>query len=574
MGLKEKLNDVLNKNTGMLEERQADSGYLQDALGSQEALERQAGAGSLQNGAGHQEVLQGKSAEAGNDGSENGFMEKLQAVLDHRVKRTENGAAGYETTGRALVDLNFAVASLRNASEKEIIDRFIPAFYEDRVLAMKWLFFLRDARGGLGERRSFRILIRYLAVGMPEMIRRLVELMAEYGRFDDMLCLLDTPVEDKVIAVLQEQLEADLENMGQGRGISLCAKWMPGGNTSSEEARVSAARLRCGMGLTAREYRKMLASLRAYLKVTESYMSDGRWNEIDYASVPSRANVLYRNAFLGHDESRRKQYLEQVMNHEAVIHAGVLMPHDIVARYVTRNGWNIQIGAEDATLEALWRNLPDAVAEARDVLCVVDGSGSMLCPVGKGNITALHVSNALGIYFAERMRGAYHNKFITFSNRPEYVYLSRCRTLREKLELALSHNDCTNTNLEATFELVLQTAMQNHLKQADLPQTILVISDMEFDRAVWGNDTDTLFDTIRKRFARFGYRLPRLVFWNVNSRTNVIPVRENELGVGLVSGFSVNVCQMVLSNELDPYACLKKTLEGERYRKVEERLCS
>ena len=564
MGLAEKLRTVRNDGTRQADGR--DFAEKTEKISSDEmrqAQEKDHAEGALNGLEDH-----GKTAGG------NGFMDQLQIVLDDRKKRTENGAAGYETAGKALVDLNFAAASLRNESEKKIIDRFIRAFYEDRVLAMKWLFYLRDVRGGLGERRSFRIIIRYLAVTMPEMIRNLVDLMAEYGRFDDMLCLLDTPVEESVLAVLEEQLEADLENMEQGKSVSLCAKWLPGGNTSSGETRRLASKLQQGMGLTAREYRKLLVSLRAYLKVTEVYMSDGRWEEIDYTKVSSKANVLYRRAFMLHDQDRRKDYLEQVQNNKAVMHAEVLMPHDIVSRYTACQGWSIRVGQEDAALEALWKNLPDTAAEARNVLCVVDGSGSMLCPVGTGNVTALHVSNALGIYFAERMRGAFHNRFITFSGRPGYVDLSACRTLREKLELALSHNDCTNTNIEATFELILQTAVRTSMRQTELPQTVLVISDMEFDAAVRGQDTDTLFDTIKKRFARCGYQLPRLVFWNVNSRTNTIPVRENELGVGLVSGFSVNTCNMVLSNELDPFACLKKTLEGKRYRAVEQRLCS
>lgn len=503
------------------------------------------------------------------------FMEKLHTVLNHRVVLTENGAAGYATTGKALVDLNFAVASLRNESGEESVRRFLQAFYEDRRLAMKWLFFLRDARGGLGERRSFRTIIRYLAEAFPEMVRGLVGILAEYGRYDDLLCLLDTPVEEAVLETLKAQLEEDAERMERGESISLCAKWMPGCNTSSEESRRAAARLRHSMGLTSREYRKLLASLRERLRVTEVYMSGGRWREIDYSGVASRANILYRNAFLRHDGERRRGYLEAVQENRAVMHAGVLMPHDIVARYTECANWcMLRVKEEDPALEALWKNLPDAVAGAEDVLCVVDGSGSMLCPVGGGNLTALHVSNALGVYFAERLGGAYRNRFITFSNCPRYVDLSRCRTLREKLELAFSNNDCTNTNIEATFELVLQTAVKNRLRQEELPQTILVISDMEFDRAVWGQNAETLFETIRKRFARCCYRMPKLVFWNVNSRTGVVPVRENELGVGLVSGFSVNVCSMVLSNELDPFACLKRVLDGERYQKVEERLCS
>lgn len=499
-----------------------------------------------------------------------GFMEKLHIVLDNRMKLTENGAAGYETTGKALVDLNFAVASLRNQDEEEIVKRFIPAFYEDRMLAMKWLFFLRDVRGGLGERRTFRIIMKYLAKSFPEMVNALVGIMAEYGRFDDLLCLFDTPVEETALLVLREQLLKDVQNMENGESVSLCAKWMPGNNTSSEESQRMAAKLRDFMGLTAKEYRKLLASLRKYLHVTEVFMSGNRWNEIDYGRVASRANLLYRKAFLVHDEERRKNFLKDVEEKGAVMHAGVLMPHEIVMQYTVRNGWSLNVNKEDTALEALWKNLSNTVAGAENVLCVVDGSGSMTCPVGEGSTTALHVSNALGVYFAERMGGAYHNRFITFSNTPRYVDLSSCRTLKEKLELAFSNNDCTNTNIEATFRLILETAVRNRLSQEELPATILVISDMEFDQAMWGKNTDTLFGIIKKRFAVHGYKMPKLVFWNVNSRTNVIPVRENKLGVGLVSGFSVNICNMVLSNELDPFACLKKVLEGERYRKIEE----
>ena len=498
------------------------------------------------------------------------FMERLHNTLTDRTKVTENGARGFETSKSALVDLNFAVASLRNASEEEIIRKFILAFNEDRVLAVKWLFFLRDVRGGLGERQTFRIIIRYLATAQTKMVADLVEIMAEYGRFDDLLVLMDTPVEAQVMAHITSQLKRDAENMEQHQNVSLCAKWMPGNNTSSEASKRLAAKLRKAMHLTAKQYRKMLAALRAYLQVTEVYMSANRWEEINYSAVSSKANVLYRNAFLAHDKARREAFLEKVANGETIMHADVLMPHDIVAKYVTRNGWRMELGAVDAALEALWKNLPDAVQGAENVLCVVDGSGSMLCPVGNSGITALHVSNALGIYFAERMKGAYHNKYITFSQAPKYVDLSACRSLREKLELAFAHNDCSNTNIEATFDLILETAVKNRLEQSQLPQTVLVISDMEFDQATYGCHMDTLFETIAKKFARYGYRLPKLVFWNVNSRTGVIPVRENALGVGLVSGFSVNICRMVLSNELSPYKALVDVLNSPRYREIEK----
>lgn len=501
------------------------------------------------------------------------FMEKLNNTLNDRTKLTENGALGYETSGRALVDLNFAVSSLRGKSEKEIIKRFVLAFYEDRVLAVKWLFFLRDVRGGLGERRTFRIIIRYMAKSFPETVNALVPVMAEYGRFDDLLCLIGTPAEAKVMGTLKAQLYEDIENMQSGRSVSLCAKWMPSANASSAESAKAASKLQRFFGLTAREYRRLLSALRAYLNVTETYMSACRWSEIDYTSVSSKANIIYRDAFLLHDGERRKAYLEAAQNNEARIHADVLMPHEIAVQYTSRSAYSLKIKAKDAALEALWQNLPDTVSGAENVLCVVDGSGSMLCQVG-GGATALHVSNALGIYFAERLSGTYRNKFITFSSSPKYVDISPCRTLKEKLELAFSNNDCTNTNIEATFDLILETAVRNSLKQSELPQTVLIISDMEFDCAMFRTDTAALFDTIRNKFLHRGYMMPKLVFWNVNSRTGVIPVRENKLGVGLVSGFSINVCHMVLSNELDPYACLKKILDGERYRKVENCICS
>lgn len=499
------------------------------------------------------------------------FMDMVHNTLKDRKVVTENGALAYETTKSALVDLNFAVASLRNKSEDEIVRKFFLAFHEDRMLAMKWLFYLRDIRGGLGERRSFRVIMKYLATAYTDMVEALVEIMAVYGRYDDLLLLLDTPVEKKVLTCICNQLKEDVVNREYGNPISLCAKWMPGNNTSSEESRRLAKKLQHAMNLTAKQYRKLLSDLRAYLRVTEVYMSDNRWEEINYTAVPSKANVLYRNAFLAHDKERREAFLQEVKQGDANMHADVLMPHDIVARYVTRQNWRITVGAVDETLEALWQNLPDMVRGAENVLCVVDGSGSMLCSVG-GNTTALHVSNALGIYFAERMKGPYQNKFITFSAKPEYVDLSGCRNLREKLELAFSHNDCSNTNIEATFDLILQTAVNNRLKQEQLPQTVLVISDMEFDRAMYGKDLDTLFETIGKKFGRYGYKLPKLVFWNVNSRTNTIPVRENKLGIGLVSGFSVNICQMVLSGELAPYKALINVLNGTRYQPVEEAL--
>lgn len=499
-----------------------------------------------------------------------GFMDNLENMLLKSKAVTENGALGYATTGKALVDLNFAVASLRNESEEEIIKKFVKAYYEDKVLAVKWLFFLRDIRGGLGERRSFRIIFSYFAEGNRKIAEKLVPLVAEYGRFDDLLCLFGTPLEENVLEFIKKQLETDMEALIIKKTVSLCAKWLPSINSSNSSTRNNAKKIAKYLGVTAKEYRQMLAGLREYLQVTEVFASSGRWQDIIYGHVPSKANLLYRNAFIKHDGERRTAYLESLVKGEAKINAGTLMPHDIVCSYtIMKSRWEFAVSAYDEALEQLWKNLDNTVKGAENVLCVVDGSGSMTCNVGNGMLTALHVSNALGIYFAERLKGPYKDKFITFSSKPEYVDLSNCNSLKEKLELAFSHNDCTNTNIKSTFSLVLETAVKNNLPQEELPGIILIISDMEFDYAVTCNNMEPLFKNIHREFKAYGYKLPKLVFWNCNSRTGVIPLQENKLGIGLVSGFSVNICKMVLSGELNPYSCLKEQLDNERYAPVE-----
>lgn len=234
----------------------------------------------------------------------------------------------------------------------------------------------------------------------------------------------------------------------------------------------------------------------------------------------------------------------------------------------------------------LWKNLPDMVQGCGNTIVVADGSGSMGVNVGGTNVSALEVANALAIYFAERSSGQFKDQYITFSERPQLVDLSQGKNLREKLRIAKSHNEVANTNIEAVFELILATAINKRMEQSELPANILIISDMEFDSCAttnaqphrgygWGYSsrvasTATLFEVIAKRYADAGYQLPRLVFWNVNSRTGTIPVKENELGVALVSGFSPNVAKMVMSGKLDPYDCLLEAVNAERYQPVDD----
>ena len=507
------------------------------------------------------------------------FMNDLKETLNEEmnVSITENGAVGYRTTGKELLDINFAVASMRSMSEKKIVDKFVKAFYEDKLLAVKWLMYCRDCREGVGERRLFRVCMKYLAETHRDIAKAVIELIPEYGRMDDMQCLLDTDLKDEVISFIKNQLTEDMKNMKENKPISLLAKWLPSQNASSKETKRIANIIRESLGLTPRNYRKMLSKLRSYLNIVETHMSKKEWSEIDYATVPSRANLIYNSAFLRNDEERRRKYLESLQKGETKINAGVLFPHDIVHKYMINSGWSKTVSSHnDITLEELWKALPDYVNGSGNTICVADGSGSMKCIVGNTDISALDVANALAIYFSERSSGEFKDTYITFSERPQIVDLSKGKSLREKIEIALRHNEVANTNIEAVFDLILKTAINNNMTQDDLPQNILILSDMEFDSCActngrYGSRPDKkLFKVFADKYAEHGYKLPRLVFWNVNSRTGTIPVKENDLGVALVSGFSPAIAKMVLSNSTDPYECLLEQLNSERYQPVED----
>ena len=503
-----------------------------------------------------------------------GFMNAIKNELSNETQRTENGAVGFRTTGKELLDLNFAVASLRRASESDIINRFIRAYFEDKVVAIKWLFYARDAREGLGERRLFRIVMEEFAKQEPQVTKELIKLVPEYGRWDDLWCLLETDLADDVVELVAKQLTEDCDNMLHNKSISLLAKWLPSLNASSEQTKKYASILCKKTQATPRSYRKTLSEMRKYIDVVERKMSAKQWNEIDYEAVPSRANLIYNNAFLRNDEERRREYLGKLEKGEVKINAGTLYPHDIVHKYMSngRSWYSMGLNAYDATLEGLWKALPNTVKGAENTIVVADGSGSMTCNVG-GNtkVSALDVANALAIYFAERASGEFKDKYITFSSRPQLVDFSNAKSLRDKIQIALRHNEVADTNIEATFNLILRTAVNNHMAQEDMPKNILIISDMEFNAATgYQRINETLFTTIANKYAAYGYQLPRLVFWNVNSRTGTIPVKQNELGVALVSGFSVNIVNMVMSNKTDPYECLLDTLNTERYQAVED----
>lgn len=506
------------------------------------------------------------------------FLSQLENTLVNssaNVSITENGAVGYKTTGRKLLDLNFAVSSLRNKSEAEIQNMFESALAQDVDTAIVWLFFARDIRGGLGERRTFRVCINLLAREFPQKLRKVLPLVAEYGRWDDLFCLMGTKVQNDVVALIDAQLKADIAGMGKNESISLLAKWLPSVNASSKETRRMGLLIASKLNLNARTYQRLLSKMRKYLEVVEQKMSAGEWGEINYEHVPSRANLNYNSAFLRHDEERRREYLGKLEKGEAKINSSVLFPHDIVHKYM-QGGWRCSV-FQDQAIEAMWKALPNTVENGEGTIVVADGSGSMTSKVGDTSVSALEVANALAIYFAERLSGPYKDKYITFSMKPQLVNLAGSTTLNGKLQTALRHNEVADTNIEAVFDLILATAVKNHLKQEEMPKNVLVISDMEFNSCVRSNSygmDKALFKVIEAKYKNYGYKLPRLVFWNVNSRTGTIPVKENEMGVALVSGFSPNVAKMVMSGALDPMDALMETLNAPRYEPVRKALAA
>ena len=482
------------------------------------------------------------------------FIDKLKNTLNYET--TENGAIGFSTTNSALLDMNFKISSYRSKSDDEIIADFTKCWNENKELALKFLFYIRDIRGGVGERRLFRIAIKSIADYLPLHDNVIFKWIMEYGRADDLFAFVDTHLESNMLYFIKLQLDNDLK---LDKNCSLLAKWLPSENASSKTTKLLAKKVRNYLGMSSKQYRQMLSKIRKHLDVVERKMCKKEWNGINYETVPSRANLIYNNAFLKNDKARREEYLDKLEKGEAKINSSVLFPHDIVHKY--------NLHSKDIALENMWKGLPDYVKGNSNILVVRDGSGSMEYRIGNSNVEALDVATALAIYFSERQSGQFKDKFITFSSRPRYIDLSKCNSLQDKLRICDNESECSNTDIQLTLQLILKTAIDNKLKQEEIPN-LLIISDMEFDYACDEKLDNKLFDIISNEWKEAGYKLPRLIFWNVNSRTNTIPVIQNDLGVILVSGFSPVVVNMVLSNELDPYKALEKVLLSERYAKI------
>ena len=470
---------------------------------------------------------------------------------------TENGAVTNRSTGKECLDLFASIGALRRESETEITARFLRAYAENPDLAMKIAFYGRDVRGGLGERRVFRAILRWLAFNERTSVIRNLPFIAEYGRWDDLLVLLDTPCRAEALAQLKSQFDADMAALSRGEAVSLLGKWLPSVNASSAETVRLARLIARAFGLSDRRYRKALTALRGRIRILENNLREKDYS-FDYSRQPSRAMFKYRQAFIRNDLRRYGDFIEQVRLGKAVLHTDALFPYEIVTPFFTR----VVSAQERAAIDATWNAQRDFTT-GENALVVIDGSGSMY---SGGDPVPAAVALSLGVYFAERNTGAFRNHFITFSANPQLVEI-KGGDIYEKIRYCHDFNEVANTNIQKVFALILNAAVRNKVPQKELPATVYIISDMEFDSCA-ADASLTNFEYARRLYARMGYALPRLVFWNVASRNRQQPVTVNDRGVALVSGCSPRIFSMVMDGLLDPYSYMLSIVDTERYAPI------
>ena len=468
---------------------------------------------------------------------------------------TENGAVTNITTESDCLDLFATIGALRHASDSEIEARFIRAFSENRDIAMKLLFFARDIRGGLGERRVFKVILNWLAENEPSSVLKNLQYVAEYGRYDDLLCLMGTPCERQMLDVLKAQFDQDNEALKNNGEVSLLAKWLPSVNASNRETVLNAKKIAKHFGLNDASYRKALVALRARIRIIENNLREKDYT-FDYSKQPSRAMYKYRKAFMRNDSLRYERYLDDVARGSVRMNTKNLLPYEIISPVI--RGERIK-NEERKAINTTWNSLEN-FANDENAIAVIDGSGSMY---GWDDPIPEAVALSLGIYFAERNHGAFGNHFITFSERPRLVEI-KGEDIVDKVRYCMKYSEVANTNIEKVFKLILDTAKKNSVPECEMPARLYIISDMEFDYCTEDSEL-TNFEYAKKLYEEAGYKLPEIVFWNVASRNMQQPVTKNELGVALVSGCTPRLFSMISGGELNPYSFMMEVVESERY---------
>ena len=491
--------------------------------------------------------------------------ELLKAMkTENNYTLTENFGITHKTTFNKVLDMFGMGGAMRQRPDEDIIRMFKQAYEENATMALRCLFYLRDIRGGQGERRFFRVCLKWLAEYNPREAECLIRLVSEYGRYDDLFVLFDTPVEDSMIGYIKWVLDKDQDH--------LIYKWLPSINASSAITKARGRRIANALHMSERAYRKMLSWGRKTCNLVETLMSQNEWDKIAFDKLPSRAGLLYKNAFMRREETKER-YAAFMNSKQTKVNAGTLYPVDIAhqifytyrADHLQRQAW-----------QKYWDALPNYYGDKEEPgIAVVDVSGSM-------SGTPMEAAVSMGAYIAERGKGPFHNHFITFSGDPHLVEFEGV-DIYDKFCNARRADWGMNTNIEAVFDMLLDTGKRNHVKAEDMPRTIYIFSDMEFDACItsgprdynrnyWSssydvknlnrNQIDTVIEAQIKKWEAAGYKAPRVIFWNLRSAHNNIPAIGE--GFSYVSGFSPVMIENILSGK-DGMALMLDKLESDRY---------
>lgn len=459
-------------------------------------------------------------------------LENIKRELNNTY--TENGDKAFRSTFNSNLDLFGLMGSVSFGNDK-IIELFNKAYKDNEEIAIRNLFYMRDIRTGMGRRNDFRTIISNLANINPDAVCRIAKFIPEYGRWDDVLVLLDNPkTRDCAVELISDQLTLDMLD----DNASLLAKWLPSINSKNKDVRKKALMIKDHLQLTNEEYRKILSKLRKKIGIVESKMTDKKY-DFDYSQVPSRAMNKYSSAFVRNDNERFSQYLEDLSTgKEGVkVNVGTLYPHEIIKVYdgMFSYGYHKLSEQEISLMESQWKALERGTTD-KNTIVVRDGSGSMIG-------TPLHISTALAILYSEQLKGEFANNFITFSSTPELISLDGLDTLKDKLDKVYKYDDYNNTNIEQLYNLILRASV-GVLEEERIEQ-VIIVSDMEFDAC--SDVSMSTYDFIKEQYRQAEIEMPEIVFWNVDAREVHFPA-SNKDKVKLVSGYSNAVLQDVLND--------------------------
>lgn len=493
------------------------------------------------------------------------FLNDLQKELNNT--QTWNGAKAYSSTLNANLDLFGKIAASRN-NIFQAINLFNLAYKENPETAVRILFYARDIRGGQGERSIFKAILKELAIVDSKITSKLIHLVPVYGRWDDLLVLENTNVWKDVIGLIASQLDADCKLLQQNKPVSLLAKWLPSINSSSKDSKRLGKKIALELELSERDYRRLLVSLRTKIAIVEQLMCSNEWSSINYEHVPSRASLLYRKAFKKHDEVRYTEYIQAVEEGKKKINAATLYPYDICSPLIRGFCLNNNVSElERRTLNSQWNALPDYMnGRSFNGLVLADVSGSMYSSYSS-KIRPIDVCISLAVYIAERNTGVWKDAFLAFESQPKLVKLAGkdvCARLQSVLQ---STSYMGSTNLMGAIKAILDTGIKNRLSAEEMPQSLIIISDMQFDQACKSNKR-TNFEQMEKLYSNAGYKMPSVIFWNVNSSSNV-PMTKDDTNTALVSGCSPSILKAILESRfISSIDIMNDAVYCERYDSV------